>query len=126
MIGSVCGLAAVMSCNTPTGSGCLDRNALLISITDSVSGMWAAPGATLVVRHAAAADTIRYSVESENLPTPIGLGFGKFDVFITKPGYRDWMRVGITVPEDLQCPSIPQTTTSVIALLQPVPPAAAR
>lgn len=73
----------------------IEGSAVVVAITDSVSGAPAASGATLTANFGTA--TLMGDSTTDGLHIRVGSHAGTYDLRITKPGYVDWVKSGVVV-----------------------------
>ena len=108
-------LAACAEISDPVACPAYIPSALQVTVQDSVTGANVTPGATLVLRDGAYAD----SVTAPPIVSAVGLGpnrAGTFTLTVRQSGYQTWTKTGIEVEEG-QCGA---RTVDVVARLKPL------
>jgi hypothetical protein len=109
------------ACSQPNGTGvvctALFAYGLSVTVQDSVTGLPAAAGATVVARDGAYADSTSVPANGAN-NTSVGLAgerAGTYSITVRKAAYQTWSKSGVQVTKDV-CHVIP---VQVTAKLQP-------
>jgi hypothetical protein len=115
------GLAASSCGLFPTGVKCTTagRVAVVVLLRDSITLQPAHPGATVVARDGAYADSVVFPAGQAQGFSPAALGpnrAGTYAVTVTKSGHRPWARGGIVAGTD-RCGVV---AVQLTALLQPL------
>jgi hypothetical protein len=111
-------LAAASGCANPTDIVCTEQavSGLSVQVRDSITGLPAGAGATVLATEGAYQETLTYGGTAD----PAGFHGaierpGRYRIDITRAGYQPWTRADVVVAED-ECHVIP---TLVLARLQP-------
>lgn len=101
LVGALALVTSVLAGCNHTTEVCLpdiELGAVVVAITDSVSGAPAASGATLTANYGTASLTGDPTIDG--LHVQVGSHAGTYDLRITKPGYADWVKSGVVVTAD--------------------------
>src|SRR5689334_19673389 len=89
-----CATGAI-SCSDAVCAG-VGRPAVAVTVLDSVTGLHAANGATLILQCAACFDSAVGATDEQVLAGCVDYA-GDYTVIVRKAGYRDWVRAGVHV-----------------------------
>lgn len=91
---------ALAGCQEPTTCASVPQYAVTVEIRDSVSGLPAAYGTTVVLRDGAFVDSVNFTQGDSTRAAVVSLGGsrpGRYSLAVTKPGYGRWERQSIVV-----------------------------
>lgn len=113
------GVAVLAGCDLITGPACTTeaRPALTVDVRDSITNATAGPGARIIARDGAFADTVLVPTD-DAARFPYQLAHeraGTYTVTVERDGYRPWSRSGVRVTKD-ECHV---RTLALTARLQP-------
>jgi len=97
------------------------KNAVLLHVKDSLTGAFVASGAKVVARSGTYADSSEFppgQAELDGQPLGAAREPGVYTVTVSKAGYSDWVKMGVSVSTAGKCEL---RTTDLDALLQPSP-----